>query len=45
MLFNSLKKFVGGSDYSQAEDYVEIDLSHEEKKSKVNVYKNTSGNF
>ena len=37
MVFNSLKKFVGGSDYSQAEDYVEIDLSHEEKKSKVNV--------
>ena len=27
MVFDSLKKFVGGSDYSQAEDYVEIDAS------------------
>tara|TARA_Y100000310_G_C20408643_1_gene680866 strand:- start:251 stop:652 length:402 start_codon:yes stop_codon:yes gene_type:complete len=38
MVFDSLKKWVGNEDYSQqTEDYVEIDLGSEEKKSKVNV--------
>tara|TARA_Y100000034_G_C6733857_1_gene325261 strand:+ start:89 stop:493 length:405 start_codon:yes stop_codon:yes gene_type:complete len=38
MVFDSLKKLVGGDDnYSQAEDYVEIDLGPEQRKSKVNV--------
>tara|TARA_Y100000310_G_scaffold76463_1_gene72956 strand:- start:9383 stop:9784 length:402 start_codon:yes stop_codon:yes gene_type:complete len=38
MVFDSIKKWVGNEDYSQqTEDYVEIDLGSEEKKSKVNV--------
>jgi len=38
-MFESLKKLVKSDDYSgsQAEDYVEIDLTQEQKKSKVNV--------
>ena len=37
MVFDSLKRLVGGGDSSQGEDYVEIDLGPEKRKSKVNV--------
>ncbi len=36
MVFNSLKKLMGGSS-SDSQDYVEIDLGQEEKKTKINV--------
>jgi len=38
MVFDSIKKWVGNDDYSQqTEDYVEIDLGPEQRKSKVSV--------
>jgi len=37
MVFNSIKKMLGDSSSSQTEDYVEVDLGQEKRKTKVNV--------